>query len=99
MLDPWMLPIMGRDHPGWVEDLARRVDVQEFDKVVLAQRLETSTDHYRSTIFGEQVMSALCRRYRFEAQVNGYWLYVPATSGQSLGRAETQGPNGCAPSG
>jgi hypothetical protein len=99
VLDPWMLPIMGRQHPGWVTDLARRVDAQEFDQVVLAQRLETAPDVYRRTIFGEPVLSAVCRRYQFEAQVSGYWVYVPAESGQSLGRSDTQGPNGCAPSG
>ena len=97
VLDPWMLPIMGRQHPGWVADLARRVDAGEFDRVVLAQRLETAPDDYRESIFGEQVMSAVCRRYRFEAQVRGYWVYVPAQGGQPLGRDDTQGPNGCAP--
>jgi hypothetical protein len=96
VLDPWMLPVMGREHPGWVTDLAGRVDAQEFDKILLAQRLETATDDYRRTIFGEQVMSAVCRRYRFEAEADGYWVYVPAERGQSLGRADTQGPNGCA---
>jgi hypothetical protein len=96
VLDPWMLPIMGREHPGWVADLARRVDAGQFDKVVLAQRLETATDEYRQSIFGEQVMSAVCRRYRFDAHIGGYWVYVPADGGQPLERDDTQGPNGCA---
>jgi hypothetical protein len=99
VLDPWMLAILGRRHPGWVTDLARRVDAQEFDDVVLAQRLETAPDHYRRTIFGEPVMSAVCRHYRFAAQVRGYWLYVPAEPKESLARADTQGPNNCSPRG
>jgi positive regulator of sigma E activity len=99
VLDPWMLAVLGRRHPGWVTDLARRVDAQEFDGVVLAQRLETAAEHYRRTIFGEPVMSAVCRRYRFAAQVRGYWLYVPAEPKESLARAATQGPNNCSPRG
>ena len=99
VLDPWMLAVLGRRHPGWVTDLARRVDAQEFDGVVLAQRLETAAEHYRRTIFGEPVMSAVCRRYRFAAQVRGYWLYVPAEPKESLARTATQGPNNCSPRG
>jgi hypothetical protein len=99
VLDPWMLAVIGREHPGWVADLARRVDAQEFDHIVLAQRLEAAPDDYRRSIFGESVMSAVCQRYRFDAQVRGYWVYVPAEPRESLAHADTQGPNHCSASG
>jgi hypothetical protein len=96
VMDPWMLAILGKQHPAWLASLARRVEAQQFKAVVLSQRLETSDDVYRRTVFGELVLTAVCRQYHFSAMVNGYWIYVPAAGAPALAAADTQGPNACA---
>jgi hypothetical protein len=96
VLDPFMVAVYERIRPDWVVDLERRVDAREFDKVVLAQRVETVEPVNRQIVFGEKVLSAICRSYRFEAEVLGYWIYVPAGDGQRpLSSAEATGPNYC----
>jgi hypothetical protein len=95
VLDPWMVVILGKRHPDWLQDLATRVADHEFKMVILSQRLETSDPVYRRTVFGELVLGSVCQHYRFAGFVDGYWLYAPAVGGPSLATADTQGPNAC----
>jgi hypothetical protein len=99
VLDPWMLVILGEQHPDWPDSLAMRIARREFKAVILSQRLETSDPVYRHSVFGEQVLRAVCQHYRFADFVEGYWVYAPAAPGvgePSLATADTQGPNACA---
>jgi hypothetical protein len=95
VLDPWMVVVLGKRHPDWLEGLATRVAHHEFKMVILSQRLETSDSAYRRTVFGELVLRAVCQHYRFAGFVNGYWVYAPAVGEPPLATADTQGPNAC----
>jgi hypothetical protein len=98
VLDPWMVVILGKRHPDWLEDLATRVAHREFKMVILSQRLETSDPVYRRTVFGELILKAVCQHYRFADFVNGYWVYAPAVGRPPLATADPQGPNACSAS-
>jgi hypothetical protein len=76
ILDAWMLLRMGRRHSEWRDNLVRRIEAKEFDKVVLARPFETNEDWYRSVHFGRTISDAIRRNYRFSEQVASYYLYV-----------------------
>jgi hypothetical protein len=77
--DPFMLPRIERQNPAAVRELARRIDAQEFDLVVLVVPLEpTSNPWWRDYHLGQTVVAALDRAYQFAERVDGYYLYRPA---------------------
>jgi hypothetical protein len=80
VLDPFMLLRLVRKHPDWGTDLVRRLDHQEFDKIVLFQRLDPESEWYTNVHFGREISTAIARNYRFARRVQGYWVYVPARS-------------------
>ena len=95
VLDPWIFAALSRERPRWASQLARRVQRAEFDKIVLAQRLETTSATYWDTRFGRAVLAAVCANYTYSTMMNGYWVYEPAKDGEDLASADTKGPNNC----
>ena len=76
--DPFMLPRIEKQNPAAVRELARRIDAQEFDLVVLVVPLEPiSNPWWRDYHLGQTVVAAVDRAYDFAEQVDGYYLYRP----------------------
>jgi hypothetical protein len=81
MLDPFVLARLGHTQPGAVEDLVRRIEREEFQYVVLLQRLDDSNPHDRYAWevrhFGPPVVAALRAHYAWETTAEGYHVYRP----------------------
>ncbi len=77
VLDPWIFLRLSRDHPEWATDLARRIEGREFNVVVLRTPLQLEF-WFEDFHFGPEVLAALKSNYEFEAEADGYYLYVPA---------------------
>jgi len=77
VLDPFMLLRILDDEREWQRSLVRRVNAHEFDKVLLIRPLVPKGTWYSNVHFGRPVALAIERNYRLDAQVNGYWIYVP----------------------
>jgi hypothetical protein len=77
VLDPFELLRLARKHPDWGTDLVRRLDDQQFDKIILLQRLDPESNWYTNVHFGRQISTAINRNYRFARLVQTYWVYVP----------------------
>jgi hypothetical protein len=80
VLDPFMLTRIGVKHPGWVQDLRRRIESCDFDKVVLLFAIDDPTKRfwYATQHFGEQVVAAIRDKYRLATPAQGYYIYVPS---------------------
>ncbi len=66
---------------GLIDDgaLAARIDRQELDVLVMLGRLDIEGESLCPRFhFGPRVTAAMRRSYRFERQVGGHFLYVPA---------------------
>jgi hypothetical protein len=77
VLDAWALLRLERHHPDWVEDLAQRIERQEFDEIILVYSLDFR-GWYSTIHFGFTIASAMRQNYRLEKQVGSYFVYVPA---------------------
>jgi hypothetical protein len=84
ILDPFALARLGRTQPEAVQDLVRRIEHQEFQHVVLLQRLDDSNPHDRYAWevrhFGPPVVAALRENYTLETNAEGYFVYCPRPS-------------------
>jgi hypothetical protein len=78
VLDPWMVSRLEVRHPEWVGDLATRIDQKEFDVIVLLYRADEAHEGWYESQFGNTVISAVRRHYRWTEQIAGYQLYLPA---------------------
>jgi len=76
VLDAWVLLRLTRSHPGWVADLAGRIQDHAFDKIVLVYPI-TFEAWYRELHFGQVVSEAIRENYRFAGRRAGYYVYVP----------------------
>jgi hypothetical protein len=76
VLDPFMLPRIGRHDPSAVQALVSRIDHHDFDLVVLVQPLEDA-DWWANYHFGTQVIAAVQRSYQLRQRVQGYYVYGP----------------------
>jgi hypothetical protein len=85
MLDPFALARLGKTHPEAVQDLVCRIERQEFQHVVLLQRLDDSNPHDRYAWevrhFGPPVVAALREHYTLEQKAEDYYVYRPRTTG------------------
>jgi hypothetical protein len=80
VLDPWMLHRLGQREPSWLEDLEGRIEAQEFDTILLLYNLEDpeAKTWYERQHFGPGVINAVEHAYRWDMEVDGLQLYVPA---------------------
>jgi hypothetical protein len=93
VLDPYMLFGILDAHPAWRDDLVRRIERGEFDKVVLLDIPSSAPFRYRRLHFGSAVVRAIERRYRPAVHAEGYWIYVPKRPAAEL----ATGPASTAP--
>ncbi len=85
VLDPFMLLRLLGEHPDWEADLVRRIERREFDRVVLLADhvlgdggIEVENPRWRREHFGQAVVVAVARGYRFRAFAGKYAVYEPA---------------------
>jgi hypothetical protein len=80
VLNPFLLPRLGRDHPEWIDALVERIDRAEFDVVILLIEVGTpfAEDWYATYDFGSEVATAIEDRYRLLRQDGRFYVYVPA---------------------
>jgi hypothetical protein len=78
VLDPWMVSRLEVRHPEWVADLATRIDHREFDVIVLLYQADKAHEGWYESQFGNTVISAVRRHYRWTEEIAGYQLYLPA---------------------
>ena len=76
VLDPFMLPRIGRDDPDAVRALVERIDNRDFELVVLVEPLGNS-DWWADYHFGTRVMAAVERSYTLTERRQGYDIYRP----------------------
>jgi len=76
VLDPFMLPRIGRRDPAAVPDLVRRIDARDFDLVVLVEPLDDAA-WWADYHFGTPVIAAVRRSYVLTQRVQGYDVYRP----------------------
>jgi hypothetical protein len=76
VLDPFMLPRIGRSEPAALRALVERIDDQDFDIVVLVEPLGDS-DWWADYHFGTRVIDAVERSYTLNERVQGYDIYRP----------------------
>jgi hypothetical protein len=76
-LDAWMLVRIGRKHPGWISDLAARIEARRFDWIVLVYPL-SFRGWYSLEHFGDEIAEAIRTGYRFHGRLDGFYLYTPA---------------------
>jgi hypothetical protein len=90
VLDPFMLTRVGAAHPAWVQDLRKRIEGCEFDKVVLLLDINDPANWswYVTQHFGEQVATAIRDRYHLSAQAQGYYIYTPFGNGKHSGQSD-----------
>ena len=76
VLDPFMLPRIGRHDPAAVRALVERIDDQDFELIVLVEPLGNS-DWWADYHFGTRVMAAVERSYTLSERIQGYDIYRP----------------------
>ena len=76
VLDPFMLPRIGRDNPEAVRELVDRIDDKDFELIVLLEPLDDSA-WWADYHFGSQVIAAVERSYELSERVQGYDIYRP----------------------
>jgi hypothetical protein len=85
LLDAFMLPRIGDSHPEWRDDLVRRLDGHEFDKIVLILKLDLTDPWWSTNHFGTPVATAISRNYCLTEDVLGgvfkYRIYQPRPTG------------------
>jgi hypothetical protein len=78
VLDPFMLPRVGRERPAAIRDLVTSIDRRSFDVVVLVEPLDpVDREWWNEEDFGPAVVRAIAASYRFAGRAQGYYLYVP----------------------
>jgi hypothetical protein len=94
VLDPWMLLRLGQRNPSWLEDLAVRIEAQEFDAILLLYSLSDpeAKDWYERQHFGSRVIDAVERSYRWVKEIDGLHVYAPAAQ-LGLGSLATGAPS------
>jgi hypothetical protein len=81
VLDAYMFRQITLDHPRWADQMARRLDARQFDKIVMFRHvgthgeLEPADPYWKTNHFGPAVVAAIVRNYRPLAKANGYWIY------------------------
>jgi hypothetical protein len=79
VLDPFMLPRIGRRDPAALQQLVRRISDRDFRFVVLVEPLEPiDREWWRQFHFGPAVVQALARSYTYTGRDQGYYVYEPA---------------------
>jgi hypothetical protein len=76
VLDPFMLPRIGRGNPAAVDALIERIDHQDFELIVLVEPIGDS-DWWADYHFGTRVIAAVERSYEFSERRQGYDIYRP----------------------
>ena len=76
VLDPFMLPRIGRDNPAAVRELVDRIDDKDFELIVLLEPLDDSA-WWADYHFGSRVIDAVERSYELSERVQGYDIYRP----------------------
>jgi hypothetical protein len=82
VLDAYMFRRIALEHPLWADQLVRRLDAREFDKVVMFRHvgadgaLDPSDPYWTTNHFGPSVVAAIVRNYRPFREIHGYWIYV-----------------------
>ena len=77
VLDPYMLLRIDRDHPAWGDDLVRRLDDKQFDKVVMNGVPDPNDRWWHRQHFGPRIAAAIFRNYRRSVTINRYSIFVP----------------------
>ena len=84
VLDPFMLVRIVERRPEWGTDLVRRLDEHEFGRIALLAdhvRSDGSIDvahpRWRREHFGDEIVEAIARNYRFRAFAESYAVYIP----------------------
>ena len=79
VMDSFMLNVLDRKHPDWVEPLIRRITEHRFDLVVLVVPIENrSLDYWWNDFhYGPRVAAALRASYRPAGTVGRYFVYRP----------------------
>ncbi len=82
VLDPFMLPRLAGKEPDAIPDLVRRIEMREFDVVVLVEPLEpVDRSWWSEEDFGTDVARAISRAYTYAGRMQGYYLYEPRRAG------------------
>jgi hypothetical protein len=78
VLDPFMLPRIGAETPGAIDDLVRRIGARDFDVVVLTTALDPpDKEWWRDYHFGSEIARSIARSYSPVGRAQGYFLYEP----------------------
>ena len=79
VMDSFMLNVLDRKHPDWIEPLIRRITERRFDLVVLVVPIENrNLDYWWSDFhYGPRVAAALRASYRPAGTVGRYFVYRP----------------------
>jgi hypothetical protein len=80
VMDPFMLRLVDRAHPDWVDPLIAKIAARRFALVVLAVPLDDPSLDYWWTDFhyGARVAAALRSAYRADGSRGRFFLYRPA---------------------
>jgi hypothetical protein len=82
VLDPFMLPRLADKRPDAIPDLIRRMEIQEFNVVVLVEPLEPiDRSWWTEEDLGIDVVRATSRAYTYAGRMQGYYLYEPRRAG------------------
>jgi hypothetical protein len=82
VLDAYMFRQITLEHPRWADQMVRRLDAGQFDKIVMFRHvgthgeLDSADSYWRTNHFGPAVVAAIVRNYRPLANANGYWIYA-----------------------
>src|SRR5262249_1085222 len=92
VMDPFAFRVLAERRLIDDRPLAELIDMQEFDALVMMNRIdrvESLCPHFH---FGPQVTDSLLRAYRFDRQGGGYFVYRPIPSAVACLPCRTQGP-------
>jgi hypothetical protein len=79
VFDPFMLPRLAERAPSAVADVARRIEAQDFDLVVLVEPLQPiDRQWWNDEDLGPEVVRAIAEAYRYAGRAQGYYIYVPS---------------------
>ena len=81
MLDAFMLRRIYAMRPDDVQPLIERIRQQEFDAIVLIEKLDPTSSWYASRHFGRDISETIDQTYVLnEDVIDGYWIYRPRTA-------------------
>jgi hypothetical protein len=84
VLDPFMLPRLAETEPDAIPDLIGRIEIQEFDIVVLVEPLDpVDRSWWSEQDLGLDVARAISSAYTYAGRSQGYYLYEPREAGSN----------------